>query len=329
VKPRQFITGLGSAAAWPVMARAQQGYRVRRVGVLMGWDESSKGPKASLLRFIKELGELGWDEGHTVRIDVRWTGGDADRAPILAKELVALEPDVILASTTPATAALKRETQAIPIVFLVVADPVGAGFVVTLARPGGNMTGFINLEGRMAEKWVELLLAIAPSVRRVAMMFNPDTAPGGGSYFLPSFEAAARSLNVEPIVAPVHSDAEIVTAVTALGREPGAGLIIMPDGFMFVHSNQVIQQASRNKIPVVSDATIPREESLLYYGPSVIDMFRRAAPYVDRSLRGARPAELPVQLPVKFEMVVNAKTAKALGLTIPETLLATADEVIQ
>jgi putative ABC transport system substrate-binding protein len=295
----------------------------------MGWDESSKGPKASLLRFIQELGELGWIEGHTVRIDVRWTGGDVDRAPILAKELVALEPDVILASTTPATAALKRETRTLPIVFLVVADPVGAGFVVSLARPGGNITGFINLEGRMAEKWVELLLAIAPSVRRVAMMFNPDTAPGGGSYFLPSFEAAARSLNVEPIVAPVHSDAEIVTAITALGREPGAGLIIMPDGFMFVHSNQVIQQASRNKIPVVSDATIPREESLLYYGPSVIDMFRRAAPYVDRILRGAQPAELPVQLPIKFEMVVNAKMAKAPGLTIPETLLATADEVIQ
>jgi putative ABC transport system substrate-binding protein len=296
----------------------------------MGWDESNRGAQADLLKFTQELRELGWIEGKNVRIDVRWTGGDANRAPIVAKELVALEPDLILASTTPATAALKRETPTIPIVFLVVADPVGAGFVASLARPGGNMTGFINLEAGMAGKWVELLLAIAPSVRRAAMMFNPDTAPGGGSYFLPPFEAAARALQVAPIVAPVHSDVEIKTTIAALGREPGAGLVIMPDGFMVAHRGQIIQLASRNKIPVVSDRTIPPEEgSLLYYGPSVIDMFRRAAPYVDRLLRGAKPADLPVQLPTKFEMIVNAKTAKALGLTIPDTLSAIADEVIQ
>ncbi len=241
-----------------------------------------------------------------------------------------LGPDLILGGTTPVTAALHRETRTISIVFVIVSDPVGAGFVASLPSPGGNITGFINVEAAMAGKWLELLMEIAPSIKRVAIMFNPDTAPGGGSYFLPSFEAGARSLTVAPIVAPVHSDAEIETAITALGREPGCGLVVMTDGFMFVHHAEIVVLAARNNIPVVSDQTIPTEDGgLLSYGPDIVDIFYRAAPYVDRILRGAKPAELPVQVPAKFEMRLNVKTARALGLTIPPSILARADEVIE
>ena len=263
-------------------------------------------------------------------MDVRWAAGNVDRMRMFAKELVDLQPDVILASTTPATAALQRETRTIPIVFVNVADPVGAGFVASLPRPGGNITGFINIEAAMAGKWLELLTEIAPGVKRAAIMFNPDTAPCGGSYYLPSFEAAARSFKVEPITAPVHSDAEIETVMTSLGREPGGGLVVMPDGFMFVHRAPIISLAARNNVPAVYSAPVfVRDGGLLSYGPDWADIFRRAASYVDRILRGAKPAELPVQLPVKFEMAVNLKTAKALGLTVPQSILLRADEVIE
>jgi putative ABC transport system substrate-binding protein len=223
MRRRDFITVLGGAAAtWPLAARAQQGDRVRRIGVLMEIDENDPGGKADLLGFTQGLAELGWSDGRNFRMDVRWAAGNVDRMRMFAKELVDLQPDVILARSTPVTAALQRETRTVPIVFVLVSDPVGAGFVAGLPRPGGNITGFIHLEGSMGGKWLQLLTEIAPSVKRVASMFNPDTAPYARSYYVPSFESAARSLKMEPIVASVHSDAEIETVIASLGREPGA-----------------------------------------------------------------------------------------------------------
>jgi len=329
MKRRQFITLIGgAAAAWPLAARAQQG-RLRRVGVLVGWEENNYVAKHFLSMLIQRLQELGWTEGSNIRLDVRWTAGNVDRMQVFAKELVGLGPDLILASTTPVTAALHRETRTVPIVFLFVSDPVSPGFVASLSRPGTNITGFINLEATMGGKWLELLKEIAPSVKRVAMMFNPDTAPGGGSYFLPSFNAAARSLNITPVAAPARSDAEIETAITMLGHD-GGGLVVQSDGFMFVHRAKIISLATENNVPTVSDRTLPAEEGgLLMYGPFNDEMFLAAILYVDRILRGAKPADLPVQVPTKFELNINRKTAKALGLSVPATLLARADEVIE
>jgi putative ABC transport system substrate-binding protein len=330
MRRREFIAGLGSAAAWPLVARAQQGERVRRIGVLTGVSENDRGWKAGFSEFAQRLADLGWTVGRNVQVDVRFLADNVDRVRALAKELVDLQPDVILANTTPGTAALQRETLVIPIVFMAVSDPVGSGFVASLPRPGGNITGFIDTEASMAGKWLELLIEIAPGVKRAAIMFNPDTAPGRGSYFLPSFEAAARSLKVASIAAPVHSDIEIETVMTSLGREPGGGLVAMPDAYMHIHRALIIRLAARNNVPAVYYANlIPRAGGLLSYGANLGDIMLRAAVYVDRILRGAKPAELPVQLPTKFQLVLNLKTAKALGLTIPETLLATADEVIQ
>jgi putative ABC transport system substrate-binding protein len=249
---------------------------------------------------------------------------------MFAKELVKLQPDVILVGSNPATAALQQETRTIPIVFVAVSDPVGAGFVVTLSRPGGNITGFINLEAAMGGKWLQLLTEIAPRVKRAATIFNPDTAPGGGSYYLPSFEAASRSLKVMPVMAPVRSDTEIETVMTSLGREPGGGLVVMPDSFTIGHRALIISLASRNNVPAVYWSNIfPIDGGLLGYGPDFVDIFRRSASYVDRILKGAKPSDLPVQQPTKFELVINLKTAKALGLGVPATLLAIADEVIE
>jgi putative tryptophan/tyrosine transport system substrate-binding protein len=269
---------------------------------------------------------LGWTDGRNLRMDVRWAAaGNLDRTRIFAKELVDLQPDAILANTTLVTAALQRETQTIPIVFAGINDPVASGFVVGLPRPGGNITGLISLEETMGGKWLQLLTETAPGVKRAAIMFNPDTTPGGGSYYLPSFEAAARALKVEPIIASVHSDAEIETVITSLGREPGGGIVVAGGTFTMVHRAPIILLAAQNNVPTVYRDTVSvRDGGLLSYGPDYVDVYRRAAPYVDRILRGAKPADLPVQLPTKFEMAINLKTAKALGLTIPETLLATA-----
>jgi len=330
---RTFIAGLGGAAAWPYAARAQQpAQRLRRTGVLMsGADENDPAEKARLSAFIKGLAELGWIDGRNLRMDVRWAGDNVDRMRMFARELVALRPDVILSVATAQTAALRQETQTVPIVFVLVDDPVGAGFVAGLPRPGGNLTGFIAQEAAMAGKWLQLLTEIAPSVKRVAAMFNPDTAPGGGSYHLPSIEAAARSYKVELISAPVHSNAEIEMTVTSLAREPGGGLVVIPDAFMLVQRASYISLAARNNIPAVYPwgFVVSRDGGLLSYGPDTVDMFHRSASYVDRILGGAKPADLPVQLPVKFEMALNAKTARALGLTVPPSILVRADEVIE
>jgi putative ABC transport system substrate-binding protein len=328
---RDFITFLGgAAAAWPLAARAQQTERMRRVGVLMAYEEDDPEAKALVLGFIQGLSELGWMDGHNVRIEVRWAAGNVARMQMLAKELVELQPDVILANTTPVTAALQRATQTIPIVFVIVADPVGSGFVASLPRPGRNITGFINEEAATVGKRLELLKEIAPAVKRVGIIFDPDTAAGRGSYYLPAFEAAARALKVESIKAPIHGDAEIEGAITALGQEPGGGLVGMNDGFIFVHRAQIMSSAAAKSIPgVYYDPIFTREGGLLAYGPDRKDFFRRAAPYVDRILRGARPEELPVQLPVKYQFVINLKTAKALGLDISPALLSVADELIE
>jgi putative tryptophan/tyrosine transport system substrate-binding protein len=332
MKRREFISLLcGAAAAWPIAARAQQPERMRRIGVLMSVEENDPEGKTQLSQFTQGLAESGWTDGHNLRMEVRWGGGDVNRTRTFAKELVALQPDVILAQGTPGTAALQRETRTIPIVFVIVADPVGPGFVAGLPRPGGNITGFINSEAVIAAKMLELLTEIAPGLKRVAMIFNPDTAPGRGKYYFRDFEAAARSSKLEPIAADARSDAEIETVVTTLGVEPRGGLVVTPDYFMFNHSERITSQAARNNVPTIYPwrSVVARQDGLLSYGPDLVDIVRRSAPYVDKILRGAKPADLPVQVPVKFEMAVNAKTAKVLGLTVPPSILLRADEVIE
>ena len=331
ISRREFITLLGGAAAGcPLAARAQQGERMRRIGVLMGWSDSGPQYRSWIDTFFQGLARLGWIDGRNVQIDLRWAGGDVGRMRTLAKQLVEQQPDVIFASTTPVTAALQRETRTIPIVFVIVSDPVGAGFVAGLPHPGGNITGFINVEASMGGKWLELLKEIAPRVKRAAIMFNPDTAPGGGTYFLGPFEAAARSLAVEPITAHVRSDAEIEATLASLGREQG-GLVIMTDVFMDIHQATIISATVHNNIPSIGAdlQNFAKRGGLLSYGASFPDIFARAAGYVDRILKGEKPAELPVQAPTKYELVINLTTARALGLEVPPTLLARADEVIE
>jgi putative tryptophan/tyrosine transport system substrate-binding protein len=319
---------LGSAAAWPVVARAQQGDRIRRIGVLMPGDENDLLYKSRVSAFTQGLVGLGWTDGRNVRMDLRWGRADINRIRALAHELVGLQPDIIVTSGTPSTAAVQRETRTIPIVFASVGDPVASGIVPLLDRPSGNITGFANYEASLGGKWLELLLEIAPGLKRIAIMFNPDTA--NVSTFMPYIETAARSLKVVLITAPVHGDAEIETAIIALGREPRGGLVVMPDGFTAVHRAPIILAAARNNVPAVHTLSEEaRDGGLLSYGPEQVDIWRRAASYVDRILRGAKPAELPVQLAVKYEMAVNLKTAKALGLTVPQSILLRADEVIE
>jgi putative ABC transport system substrate-binding protein len=327
---RDFITLLGgAAAAWPLAARAQQPERMRRIGVLMPYDENDPVPKTFVSTFTQALANLGWIDGRNVRMDLRWGGGDIKQIRALAQELVGLQPDVILTSSTPATAAVQRETRTIPIIFARVADPVATGLVARLDRPSGNITGFADFEASLGGRWLELLSEIAPGLKRAAILFNPDTTPTASS-FMSSFETAARSLKVVTITAPVHSDAEIETAIVALGREPSSGLMVMPDEFIGVHRASIILTAARNNVPAVySLSEAARDGGLLSYGVDRVDTFRRAASYVDRILRGAKPSDLPVQFPTKFEMVVNLKTAKALGLTVPQSLLLRADEVIE
>jgi putative ABC transport system substrate-binding protein len=328
MRRREFIAGLGSAAAWPFAVRAQQTDRMRRIGVLMSLDEND--PEQQRLRsaFTQALADLGWTVGRNVRMNFRSAGGDINQIPELAHELVALQPDIILATSTAATVALQRETRTIPIVFVGAGDPVASGLVRRLDRPGGNITGFAYLEPTLGGKWLELLSKVAPGLKRAAIMFNPDTSPA--SAYMPSLETAARALKVELIIAPVHSDVEVETAIITLGHERGGGLVVMPDAFTLVHRVPIIFAAARNNVSAVYWArSFARDGGLLSYAADTGELWHRAASYVDRILRGANPAELPVQFPTKFEMIVNLKTAKALGLTIPETLLATADEVIQ
>jgi putative tryptophan/tyrosine transport system substrate-binding protein len=333
MRRRDFIKAIiGSTAGWPLAARAQQGNRIRRLAVLMSVEESEPEAKAQLSGFTQALAELGWIDGRNLRMEVRWGGGgDVNRARSFAKELVALEPDVILAQGTPVTAALQRETQKIPIVFVVVTDPVGDGFVAGLAHPGGNITGFLTSESGITAKMLGLLSEIAPGLKRVAILFNPDTSPGRGTYYLRDFETAAQSSKMEPVAVRARSDAEIEGAITSLGETPGAGLVVMPDFFMFNHIQPIILLAAQSKVPTIYPwrFVVSRDGGLLSYGPDLTDIVRRGALYVDQVLRGSKPADLPVQVPVKFEMAVNTKTAKALGLAVAPLMLLRADEVIE
>jgi putative ABC transport system substrate-binding protein len=325
MKRRELIVGLG-AAAWPLVARAQQGDRVRRIGVILAYKENDPVAKPRYSAFTRALADLGWTEGHNVRMDLCWGGGDVNRIRALARDLV--QPDIILTHTTVATGAVQQETRTIPIVFANVGDPVDSGLVARLDRPGGNATGFAAYEPSLGGKWLELLSEIEPGLKRVAIMFNPDTTHA--SAYMPSLETVARSLKVVPITAPVHSDVEIEAIITALGREPGGGLLVVPDVFTEAHRASIILVAARNSVPAVYHLPdFAKDGGLVSYGIDQVDIWRRAATYVDRILRGAKPRDLPVQFPTKFEMVVNLKTAKALGLTVPQSILVRADEVIE
>jgi putative tryptophan/tyrosine transport system substrate-binding protein len=330
MRRRTFIAGLGSTAAWPLVGRAQQSDRVRRVGVLMPWSEDHRLTKITLSPFVEELASLGWSEGRNLRTDVRSSGDDPELVRRYARELVAQQSDVILAEGTLATAAVQRETRTIPIVFVEVSDPVGSGFVAGLPHPGGNITGFSHLEPSMASKWVELLSEVAPGLPLMAAMFNPDRAPYVETYYLPHFKAAARSLNVQSMVAPVRNEAEIEAVMTSLGREPAAGVILMPDIFLSLHLAPIFSLAAHYSLPTItfSDEWV-RAGGLLSYGHDPSDLYRRSASYVDRIFRGAKPDDLPVQLPTKFRLVINLNTAKAIGLAISGSFLLRADEVIE
>jgi putative ABC transport system substrate-binding protein len=331
LRRRDFISLIcGAAALSSQAASAQSPGGVRRIGILLSLSENAEG-KAQLSGFTQGLAELGWIEGRNLQTEVRWGRGDIDRIRTFAKELVALQPDVILAHGTPVTAALHRETRTIPIVFVTVSDPVGDGFVAGLPHPGGNITGFLTSESAITTKMFELLTEIALGLKRVAMLFNPDTAPGRGAYYFRDFEPAVRSANVEPIAARARSDAEIESVVTSLGGAPGGGLVVMPDYFMLNHIRSITSLAARNNVPAIYPwrSVVADDGALVSYGPDLRDIVRRGAPYVDRILRGEKPADLPVQVPVKFEMAVNAKTAKALGLAVPQSIRLVADEVIE
>jgi putative ABC transport system substrate-binding protein len=300
-----------------------------RVGVLMGFDKNDPVAKTTVSAFTQALADLGWTGGRDVRMGIRWGGGDSNRIRALAQELVGSQPDIIVTYGTPATATVQRATRTIPIVFAGVADPVASGIVARLDRPSGNVTGFATLETTLGGKWLELLSEIAPGLKRTAIMFNPDYP--AVSTFMPSFETAARSLKIGPIVALVHNDVEIETTIIALGREPGGGLVVIPDGgFTTSHRASIISAAARSNVPAVYGLSeSARDGGLLSYGADVVDIFRRAATYVDRILRGEKPGDLPVQFPTKFEMVVNRKTATALGLAVPPSIMLRADEVVE
>jgi putative ABC transport system substrate-binding protein len=317
---------------WPIAARAQQGERVRRIGVLMGVAEDDSVGQAGLALFRQRLEQFGWREGGNIRIDYRWGAGNADRGGKLATELVELQPDVIFCQTTQSVAALRRATTSIPLVFVAVSDPVGSGFVTSVSRPGDNATGFTNFETSMGSKWLELLKEIVPSVERVALMFNPMSSPHIASgFYLHSSEAASRQLGVvEAFPLPVRDANEIARAADTVAGKPNGALIVLPDTFNIVHTDLIIRITAQHRLPTIYPfQSYAVRGGLVSYGINPIDQYPRAAVYVDRILKGEKPADLPVQAPTKYELVINLKTAKALGLTVPDKLLARADEVIE
>jgi putative tryptophan/tyrosine transport system substrate-binding protein len=330
VQRREFITLLGGAATWPLAAQAQQLDRMRRIGVLMPFAANDAATKLHLAAFVRKLQDVGWTERRNLQFYFRWAAGDAARMQAIAKELVSLQPDVILCRSTPATAALLQQTRSIPIVFTVVSDPVGEHFVESVPRPGGNATGFTNVESSLTGKWMGLLKEVAPGIKRVAFIFDPKLAPGGGSYYTHLIEAAAPTFAVVPVAGPVHNVAEIERVISEFGREPNGGLIVLPDATTNTHRRLIVTLAGTHRVPAVYEfRDIAVDGGLISYGVDVADLFRRAAGYVDRILKGIKPAALPVQLPTKYELVINLKTAKVLGLTMPATLLTSADEVIE
>ena len=325
---REFMTLVGSAAAWPPAACAQQ--RVRTVGVLLGLGSNDSEIQARISAFELGLEVLGWTLRRNLRIEYRFAESDVGRMRTLGKELVDLHPDVILAHSTAVTTAVLQATRTVPTVFVVVSDPVGSGFVASMARPGGNATGFTNHASTISGKFLDLLRRIAPGVSRVALMFNPNTATFAESFYLRPFLTAAASLAIDPTAALVHDGSDIERIIAALGSEPGGGLIVVPDNFTTVNRKVIIALAARHHVPAIYPYRYFCDDGgLMAYGVDLIDVFRRAASYVDRILKGARPADLPVQSPTKFEFVINMKTANALGLTVPQILRTSVDAVIE
>ena len=331
MRRREFI-GLAGAAAvvWPLAVHAQQPDEVRRIGVIVNVAADDPEAQASIALFKQTMQQLGWSDGRNLQIDFRGAAGDPERMQAFAKELVALKPHVILTRSTPVTAVLLRQTRTIPIVFTVVSDPVGERFVESLARPGGNATGFTNVEFSLTGKWVELLKEVAPRVKRVAFIFNPNLAPGGGSYYTRLIEASAPAFAVTPTVAPIYSAADIERAIGEFVHEPNGGLVVLPDAATLVNRKLIVALADQYRVPAIyAFSTVVADGGLMSYGIDVVEQYRQAAVYVDRILKGAKPAELPVQLPAKFVMSINLKTAKRLGLDVPLLLQQRADEVIE
>jgi len=329
MKRRAFISLIGgAAAAWPLAARAQQRERMRRIGILAALAKDDPDMKARLAGFRQGLKKLGWSEDRNVSIDTRFAAGRPDQFQVLSKELVALQPDVILGHTTPVVAALQRESRAIPIVFVSVSDPIGSGFVASLARPGGNLTGVLQYEASITGKWLAMLKEIAPGLARAALVANPKTTVY--DYFRRSAEALAPSLAIELVPSPVENATDIERAIESLARASNGGLILPPDSTTLLHRDLIISLANRHRLPAVyALRSYVAAGGLMSYDTDQVDVLRKAAIYVDRILRGAKPADLPVQAPTKYETVLNLKTAKALGFTVPPGLLVAADEVIE
>jgi putative ABC transport system substrate-binding protein len=331
VKRRQFIAGLGSAAAWPVVAGAQQGERMRRVGVLMDRVATDPTRQFLLAGFVKALRQLGWIKSQNLRIDVRWSAGDAGLARTYAAQLIGLMPDVILASTTINLTVIREATSSVPVVFVQVSDPLAQGFVASMRRPGGNITGFSLYEFSIGGKCLDLLKEVAPGLARVAVIFDPEASPQS-KFFMQEIEATASSRGVQPIAVQVRTTADIEPPLESFARQPNGGLMLTTNAFTVLRNKLIADLAIRYRLPSISiGLEYPNNGGLMRYSASndVPDQFRQAANYVDRIFKGEKPGDLPVQGPTKFELVINLKTAKVLGLTIPETLLATADEVIQ
>jgi putative ABC transport system substrate-binding protein len=327
---RAFLAFLGAALATrSIPANAQQAAQIRTVGVLMGLANDAETQARS--KVIEQgLAKKGWVVGQNLRIEYRFAAGDFERMLSLSKELVTLRPDVIIGHSTPVVAALHKATQTIPIVFVVVSDPVGSGFVASIARPSGNITGFSVMQQTITGKYLSILRELKSQLTRVAIMYNPESVPGGGTFYMPAFMESAKEFNVTPIAAVVHSPAEIEAAMADLGAAPGSGLIVMAGNFTSAYRELIVSLAARLRIPTIYPYRYFVDEGgLLSYGVDVLDLFRRAPDYVDRILRGAKPADLPVQAPRKFELVINLKTARALGLVVPRILLAGADALIE
>jgi putative tryptophan/tyrosine transport system substrate-binding protein len=328
MRRREFITFIGGAAIWPLRARAQQPERMRHIGVLMGLAEDDPETKARLAAFRQGLEKRGWSEGRNVRIDYRYAPAGA-QAQVLAKELIAMQPDVIFANTTSITAALQRESRTVPIVSAPVADPIGSGFIASLPRPGGNITGVMLYEASVTGKWLAMLKEIAPRLERAAFVMNPKTAPYY-NYYLRAAESLSPSLGIKVVPSLVENVADIERTIEAFARTPNGGLLLPPDTNTAIHRDLIIALAAQYSLPTVAWLRVfVADGGLMSYGADVVDIFRQAAAYVDRILRGDKPADLPVQAATKFETIVNLKTAKALGVTVPPGLLVAADEVIE
>jgi putative ABC transport system substrate-binding protein len=331
MRRREFLTLLGGTAiGTPFAANAQTLDRVKRIGVLSPFAESDADTQAHLALFRSELARLGWTDGREVQIEYRWGAGDPNRIRSSAKELIKLQPDVLLARSTPVTKALLHENPTIPVVFVVVSDPVGDGLVASVARPGGIVTGFTNVEASLGGKWLGLLRDLAPGVSRVAVMFNPKTSPGGGSYYWRLIQDAATSTTIKTVETPVQDAADIRRAIQAFAQEPKGGMVVLPDVLTTGQRELIIKLTAQYKLPAIyAYRYIVTQGGLASYGVDVADLYRRAAGYVDRIIRGDKAGDLPVQAPIKFELAINLRAAKALGLTIPPTLLAIADDVIE